>query len=172
MEADASSPKYLAPTTFSYGRRVRRRCRGIVMPPLQTVSNLLEPLALGILLASMCVRTWCLYPMVYRLFPVYLVSIACSSTSTTPDSPKETPSRSSSMCVSPHSPHPWYSLSRIQGCSAHVSRGSTGFPGSALMSIAGGRAIDCLHVVLSGIIYYHYTVDCFGDSKALESVYW
>ncbi|EPS96220.1 hypothetical protein FOMPIDRAFT_1053479 [Fomitopsis schrenkii] len=31
---------------------------------------------------------------------------------------------------------------------------------------------DCVHVVLSIVVYYHYTVDCFGDLKALQSVYW
>lgn len=61
---------------------------------------------------------------------------------------------------------------RIQGCSSHVSRSSIGYLGPAIIDVSRCRVIDCVHVVLLSVIYYHYTVDCFGDSEGLENVYW
>lgn len=34
-----------------------------------------------------------------------------------------------------------------------------------------GRAADFVHVVLMAMIYYHYTVECFGDYQALKDIY-
>ncbi|EPS96221.1 hypothetical protein FOMPIDRAFT_91126 [Fomitopsis schrenkii] len=88
------------------------------MSPPQTVSNLLGPLALGILLASIVFGINCLQAYLY---------------------------------------YTTFSQRDSAALKAYVA---------ALMTT------DCVHVVLSVIVYYHYTVDCFGDLQALYSVYW